>query len=124
LLAFKSWHSALPWFPIANRAENAVALLVEMLADDHARRVVDDHTLAQAIALVGFAQSGFVPPASLSTSSAAQPPSEADAAAHQVAPRVARLVNPIVPLPVAATAGALTLAVALLTGTVFILFGA
>lgn len=52
LVAFKSWHSALPWFPIANRAENAVGLLVEMLADDQARRVVDDETLATAIALV------------------------------------------------------------------------
>ncbi len=52
LVAFKSWHSALPWFPIANRAENAVGLLVEMLADDQARRVVDDPTLATAIALV------------------------------------------------------------------------
>ena len=55
LLAFKSWHSALPWFPIANRAETAVALLVEMLADDQARQVVDDRTLATAIALVGTA---------------------------------------------------------------------
>lgn len=55
LLAFRAWHSALPWFPIANRAENAVALLVEMLADDTARREVDDATLASAIALVGSA---------------------------------------------------------------------
>ncbi|WP_241992457.1 M56 family metallopeptidase [Cryobacterium lactosi] len=55
LLAFKSWHSALPWFPIANRAENAVALLVEMMADDQARLAVDDRTLARAIALVGTA---------------------------------------------------------------------
>jgi hypothetical protein len=58
LVAFKSWHSALPWFPIANRAENAVALLVEMLADDQARRAVDDHTLAAAIVLVGSAGLG------------------------------------------------------------------
>lgn len=53
LLAFKAWRSALPWFPIANRAERAVALLVEMLADDEARREVDGPTLAAAIALVG-----------------------------------------------------------------------
>ncbi|WP_196832748.1 M56 family metallopeptidase [Mycetocola sp. CAN_C7] len=52
LVAFKSWHTALPWFPIANRAETAVGLLVEMLADDQARRVVGDATLATAIALV------------------------------------------------------------------------
>jgi len=55
LLAFKSWRSALPWFPIATRAETAVGLLVEMLADDQARRQVDDRTLAMAIALVGSA---------------------------------------------------------------------
>ncbi|KQP01222.1 M56 family metallopeptidase [Leifsonia sp. Leaf264] len=55
LLAFTAWHSALPWFPIANRAERAVALLVEMLADDTARREVDAETLATAIALVGSA---------------------------------------------------------------------
>ncbi|WP_202567618.1 M56 family metallopeptidase [Agreia sp. COWG] len=53
LLAFKAWNSALPWFPIANRAEKAVALLVEMLADDDARREVDDSSLATAIAIVG-----------------------------------------------------------------------
>ncbi|MET0976171.1 MAG: M56 family metallopeptidase [Leifsonia sp.] len=61
LLAFKAWHSALPWFPIANRAENAVALLVEMLADDNARREVDGETLATAIALVGSAWGGVRP---------------------------------------------------------------
>jgi len=55
LLAFRSWRSALPWFPIATRAETAVGLLVEMLADDQARRQVDDRTLAMAIALVGSA---------------------------------------------------------------------
>ncbi|KQX07116.1 MULTISPECIES: M56 family metallopeptidase [unclassified Leifsonia] len=55
LLAFTAWNSALPWFPIANRAERAVALLVEMLADDTARREVDAATLATAIALVGSA---------------------------------------------------------------------
>ncbi len=55
LLAFRSWRSALPWFPIATRAETAVGLLVEMLADDEARRQVDDRTLAMAIALVGSA---------------------------------------------------------------------
>lgn len=55
LLAFRSWRSALPWFPIATRAETAVGLLVEMLADDQARRQVDDRTLAMAIVLVGSA---------------------------------------------------------------------
>ena len=53
LLSFRAWHSALPWFPIANRAERAVALLTEMLADDTARREVGDDTLGSALLLVG-----------------------------------------------------------------------
>ncbi|MCX7521652.1 M56 family metallopeptidase [Microbacterium sp. STN6] len=52
LLSFRAWRGALPWFPIATRAQGAVALLVEMLADDHARREVTDATLGQSIALV------------------------------------------------------------------------
>ncbi|GGF40534.1 M56 family metallopeptidase [Subtercola lobariae] len=56
LVAFESWRSALPWFPIATRAQVAVSLLVEMLADDQSRRFTDDETLAQAIALVGSAE--------------------------------------------------------------------
>jgi len=53
LLAFRAWRSALPWFPIAARAEVEVAALVEMLADDHARREVHDAVLARAILQVG-----------------------------------------------------------------------
>ncbi|TFD65210.1 M56 family metallopeptidase [Cryobacterium ruanii] len=135
LLAFKSWHSALPWFPIANRAENAVALLVEMLADDHARRVVDDYTLARAIALVGFALAGFAAPTNSEADATARAAASAsfleqglaaapEHPAHQVMPRVARLVNPAVPLGHAATVGALTVAAVLLTGPALILFAA
>ncbi|MET4159397.1 M56 family metallopeptidase [Agromyces sp. PvR057] len=69
LLSFRAWHSALPWFPIANRAERAVALLTEMLADDEARREVGDATLRSAIVLVGsagepgaYADSGGISP--------------------------------------------------------------
>ena len=130
LLAFKSWHSALPWFPIANRAENAVALLVEMLADDHARRVVDDHTLARAIALVGFALAGFSTPLTGEADATARAAASASVVAapehpaNQVSPRVARLVHPSAPLHRAATAGALGVAVALLAGPAYILLGA
>lgn len=52
LLAFRAWRGALPWFPIATKAEAAVAVLVEMLADDWARREVSDSTLAESIVLV------------------------------------------------------------------------
>ncbi|WP_104090744.1 M56 family metallopeptidase [Cryobacterium sp. N19] len=135
LLAFKSWHSALPWFPIANRAENAVALLVEMLADDHARRIVDDQTLARAIALVGFTLAGATPPPDQEADAAAQAAASAsdrnrelavepEHPAHQILPRVARLVNPTVPLHYTATAGALTVSAVLLVGPALILFGA
>jgi Zn-dependent protease with chaperone function len=50
--AFRSWKRALPWFPIATRAQDAVALLLEMLADDSARRSSGDAVLAQAIRIV------------------------------------------------------------------------
>lgn len=53
LLAFRAWHSALPWFPIANRAERSVILLAEMLADDRARRVAGDDALRGALLVVG-----------------------------------------------------------------------
>ena len=108
LIAFKSWHSALPWFPIANRAENAVALLVEMLADDQARKVTDDHTLATAIALVG-------------SGAAAEPAAPELAWTNRgefepgvIGPRVARLVNPKPPLSAEARAIVVGLALALL----------
>jgi Zn-dependent protease with chaperone function len=112
LLAFKSWHSALPWFPIANRAENAVALLVEMLADDQARRVVPDSTLARAIALVGTA--GEPLPASLASSDAAALPAGPDHGPDMVSPRVRRLIAHPSPLPAPARAAVLTGAVSLL----------
>jgi Zn-dependent protease with chaperone function len=122
LLAFKSWHSALRWFPIANRAENAVALLVEMMADDQARNEVDDRTLATAIALVGTAHlaevSGTQSPRAVA--GAAEDASSADL----VGPRVSRLLGAVPGLPpagrvlvLASTASLLLLPVALLVTT-------
>jgi Zn-dependent protease with chaperone function len=55
LVLFRAWYASLPWFPIAYRAQREVGSLVEMLADDRARRAVDDAVLARAIALVGSA---------------------------------------------------------------------
>jgi Zn-dependent protease with chaperone function len=127
LLAFKSWHSALPWFPIANRAENAVALLVEMLADDQARRLVDDRTLATAIALVGFshqpgteatpADARFTPAIAPATVPAPDQPFD------MVTPRVERLVVPVAPLPKPArfaVVAAATLLLLVPTATLFL----
>lgn len=53
LVAFRAWYMSLPWFPIAYRAQHEVGLLVELLADDHARRAVDDAVLAETITRVG-----------------------------------------------------------------------
>lgn len=93
LVAFKSWNSALPWFPIANRAETAVGLLVEMLADDQARRVVDDETLATAIALV--ASEGADRP----DRSTLEGIHAGDSAPGFAGRRVQRLMHPAAPLP-------------------------
>ena len=63
-LAFRAWHSALPWFPIANRAERSVVTLTEMLADDGARRTVGTDALLRALERVGNAgESGSFPDA-------------------------------------------------------------
>jgi hypothetical protein len=100
LLAFKSWHSALRWFPIANRAENAVALLVEMMADDQARLEVDDRTLATAIALVGTAHLDEVSGTQSARAVAGAP--EDTSSADLVGPRVSRLLGDVPGLPPAA----------------------
>ncbi len=122
LLAFKSWHSALPWFPIANRAENAVALLVEMIADDRARRDVDDRTLATAIALVGLGQQ----PEVLATASDGESdePWISSAERALVAPRVYRLINQALPLSRLATMAVFVTAIALALAPAIVLLRA
>jgi Zn-dependent protease with chaperone function len=95
LMAFNAWHSSLPWFPTATKAQREVGTLVEMLADDYARRTVDDRTLATAIALVALGG-----PAAASGLPAEEwnEPSPGD---EQLNARVRRLVNdqPALPLP-------------------------
>lgn len=140
LLMFKSWRSALPWFPIANRSENAVALLVEMLADDEARHEVDDLVLARAIALAGTAgrpefafqgdqlhagqrHEGQLHTGQLHTVQRHTAPDSGDDPDHVdlVTPRVMRLVRPQPALPVGSRAAVLALAVSLLAVPTLIL---
>jgi Zn-dependent protease with chaperone function len=98
LVAFRAWNAALPWFPIASRAQREVGLLVEMLADDRARTTVPDAVLATAITLVGGAST---------------PDSVAEAARpSDIRQRVLRLALP--PLPVAVEAVVVGAAAALL----------
>lgn len=81
-LAFRAWHSALPWFPIANRAERSVVTLTEMLADDGARRAVGTDALLRALERVGNAgEAGSYPDA----------PSGANPDAQMLASRLDRL---------------------------------
>ncbi len=89
LIAFRAWRAALPWFPVANLAGEAVATLVELLADDRARRAVSDRELADAIRLV---RDG------LSDGGAAIGSSEFEAEGPASAVRIARLDGRVPPL--------------------------
>ena len=108
LLAFRAWRGSLPWFPIATRAQDAVAVLVEMLADDQARRVVSGKSLARSIALVASGAAGHQGASLLDGDSALAADSPSAIA------RITRLVEPGPPLPLAARALAIASAVALL----------
>lgn len=121
LLAFRAWRGSLPWFPIATRAYHAVAILVEMLADDRARQVVSDETLARSIAIVASESPDAAAPMLApdgSNALAADSPSATR--------RIARLVDAVPPLGLPARVFAVACAVALvavptalLTGPVF-----
>ncbi len=81
LLPFTALLRAFRWSAVARRAESAVALLVEMLADDHALRHRPARELATALLRVGAAGSR-VPSGALA------------ADGGEVAVRVARLLRP------------------------------
>jgi Zn-dependent protease with chaperone function len=143
LMAFGAWRSSLPWFPIATRAHREVGLLVEMLADDYARRVVDDRTLATAIVLVSTetpspALPPAVPVAPVATAAPAEPGALPRGAAEssdpfdswapvgssrqQLSARVGRLVDGRQPLALPARILVVALAIALvLVPTVLLL---
>ena len=104
LLAFRAWNAALPWFPIANRAERAVTLLVELLADDRARTEVDDATLASAIVLVGGYAGDTLTPSTAR-------PAASDTVG--VSARLSRLLTPTSPLSTGVTIAVFSLALLL-----------
>nr|WP_236779009.1 M56 family metallopeptidase [Agromyces seonyuensis] len=52
-LAFRAWHTSLPWFPVANRAERAVTMLTEELADNAAVRATSRGAVHRALTRVG-----------------------------------------------------------------------
>ena len=104
LLPFTALLRAFGWSRVAARAHAAVALLVEMLADDRARRQRPARELATALLRFGAA-------------GGARPPSGALAATpgtrSEVATRVSRLLDPAPRLSHPALAAVCALAVTL-----------
>jgi beta-lactamase regulating signal transducer with metallopeptidase domain len=88
LVAFRAWHLSLPWFPIAYRAEREVEILVELLADDRARHLVADGTLAAAIIRVAAENS-------VAIDSSAPLPRQGSATVATAELRVSRLLSPM-----------------------------
>jgi Zn-dependent protease with chaperone function len=101
LLPFTALRRAFPWSAMCTEAHRAVALLVEMLADDRALRARPARELVSA--LVRFGTAGACP----------APAGALAAAEGEVAARVARLLQPVRPLPRPVIAG-ICLAAALL----------
>ena len=104
LLPFTALRRAFPRSATCAEADRAVALLVEMLADDHALRALPARELVSA--LVRFGTAGVC----------AAPNGALAAAEGEVVARVARLLQPVRPLPAGAVA-AICLSAALLVAT-------
>ncbi len=108
LLPFSALRRAFPRSVICAQAHRAVALLVEMLADDHALRGRPARELVSA--LVRFGTAGTCP----------APAGALAAGEGEVAARVARLMRPV-PLPAAASAGVCCTAALLVAATIALL---
>ncbi|MCW2882223.1 MAG: hypothetical protein JWQ95_6323 [Sphaerisporangium sp.] len=87
LLPFTALKWALPWLSVVRNAHSSVALLVEMAADDRARRYCSPRRLATA--LLRFGTAGAVP----------APNGAIGAAGEHVMARVNRLIKPGAVLP-------------------------
>jgi Zn-dependent protease with chaperone function len=96
LLPFVALLNGFAWSPVVRKAHQAVALLIEMHADDLARRHRPARELATALLRVGAAGGGLAPSGALA---AADPAVDCDVAA-----RVTRLLRPAPGLPAAALA--------------------
>ena len=86
LLPFAALLRAFRWAPIARQAQRAVALLVEMHADDRALRHRPARELATALLRVGAAGGGVVPSGALAALDSA--------AEFDVTARVVRILRP------------------------------
>jgi Zn-dependent protease with chaperone function len=104
LLPFSALLRAFPRSATCGQAQRAVALLVEMLADDRALRARPARELVSALVRFGTAGACRAPAGTLA------------AGEGEVAARVARLLHPVRPLP-PVTFAAICLAAALLVAT-------
>jgi Zn-dependent protease with chaperone function len=130
LLPFTALLRAFRWSAVARRAESAVALLLEMLADDHALRHRPARELATALMRVGAAGSP-APSGTLAASGSTGSGSTGSATAGstagggEVAVRVARMLRPAPGLPgpaIALVCGTAVLLVAVPVAFLFIPF--
>jgi bla regulator protein blaR1 len=107
LLPFTALLRAFRWCAIAQEANREVALLVEMMADDRARRLLPAKELATALLRVGASGGGAAPVGGLAI--AGGPPAATSAGTGsnarldgELAARVTRLLRPPPGLPVIA----------------------
>jgi Zn-dependent protease with chaperone function len=112
LLPFAALVRAFPRSRLASRAHSAVALLVEMLADDRALRQRPARELATALLRVGTSAGARVPAGALA----------AAAGGGELATRVTRLLAPAPPLPWVAQALVCLAAAVLAVAPVVLLF--
>lgn len=101
LTLFAAWAIALPWFPVATRARRSVELLIEMLADDMARRTVPARDVAQAITHIavgsGTGSSHAVAIGTAETRASGQATTQERPSSAEL--RIRRLLTPVAPLP-------------------------
>jgi Zn-dependent protease with chaperone function len=109
LLPFTALRRAFPRSAVCSQGQGAVALLVEMLADDRARRGRPTRELVSALVRFGTAGAGPAPAGTLA------------AAEGDMAARVSRLMYPVRPLPAVASAAIALSAALLVAGTLALL---
>ncbi|TDD12989.1 M56 family metallopeptidase [Nonomuraea diastatica] len=108
LLPFAALRRALPWSKVVADAQSQVELLIEMAADDRARRYCSPRRLATA--LLRFGTAGAMP----------TPQGMLGVHAQHVMARVDRLIKPGPELATPARYGFIALSVTLLTATPFL----
>ncbi|MEV0349361.1 M56 family metallopeptidase [Nonomuraea sp. NPDC050680] len=108
LLPFAALRRALPWSKVVCEAQAQVELLIEMAADDRARRYCSPRRLATA--LLRFGTAGAMP----------TPQGMLGVRAQNVMARVDRLIKPSPSLPTAMRFSILALSVTLVTATPFL----